>query len=216
MSIDPRIVQQRLDAIRQQIADAGGDPADVTVLAVTKGFGPDAVAAAVDAGLPAVGENYAQELLDKAAALDRQPEWHFIGRLQSNKVRLVAGLVSCWQSVDRPALVDEVAKRSPGARLLVQVNATGEAGKGGADPAEVPDLVRRAGGAGLDVVGLMTVGVMGDEAATETAFRAVADLADRLGLPERSMGMTGDLAAAVRSGTTMVRVGTGLFGPRPT
>ena len=216
MSTDPGLVGQRLDGIRQLIADAGGDPAVVAVLAVTKGFGPDAVAAAVDAGLHAVGENYAQELLDKADALDQQPEWHFIGRLQSNKVRLVAGLVSCWQSVDRASLVDEVAKRAPGGRVMVQVNATGEDGKGGADPTTVPDLVSRARDAGLDVVGLMAVGVMGDEAATETAFRAVAHLADQLGLPERSMGMTGDLAAAVRSGTTMVRVGTGLFGPRPT
>ena len=216
MSIEAGTVRQRLDGIRQQIADAGGDPDAVTVLAVTKGFGPDAVAAAVGAGLCAVGENYAQELLDKADALDEQPEWHFIGRLQSNKVKLVAGLVTCWQSIDRPALVDEVAKRAPGARLMVQVDATGEEGKGGADPSAVPELVARARDAGLDVVGLMAVGVMGDLVATEAAFRAVAQLADRLELPERSMGMTGDLAAAVRSGTTMVRVGTGLFGPRPT
>ena len=216
MSIDAGLVRHRLDVVRQQIADAGGDVDRVAVLAVTKGFGPDAVAAAVGAGLQAVGENYAQELLDKSAALDQQPEWHFIGRVQSNKVKLVAGLVSCWQSIDRATLVDEVAKRAPGARLMVQVDATGEEGKGGADPAVVPDLVARARDAGLDVVGLMAVGVMGDEAATEDAFRAVAHLADRLGLPERSMGMTGDLAAAVRSGTTMVRVGTGLFGPRPT
>ena len=200
--------------MREQIEAAGGDPERVQVLAVTKGFGPDAVEAAVAAGLAAVGENYAQELLDKSAALDAQPEWHFIGRLQSNKVRLVSELVSCWQSVDRGSLVDEIATRSPGGRILVQVNATGEPQKGGAEPADVAGLVDRGRAAGLDVVGLMAVGALGDEVATERAFRDVVELADRLELPERSLGMTGDLAAAVRAGTTMVRVGTGLFGAR--
>ena len=214
MTVEAATVRRRLDDVRQQLADAGGDPASISILAVTKGFGADAVRAAMDAGLAAVGENYAQELLDKAEALEEQPEWHFIGRLQSNKVRQVADVVSCWQSVDRASLVDELAKRAPGARVLVQVNATGEAQKGGAEPGDVADLVGRARDGGLEVVGLMTVGVLGDEAGTEAAFRTVAALADELELPERSMGMTGDLAAAVRAGTTMVRVGTGLFGPR--
>ena len=218
MSIDGAEVRGNLDRVRARIADAGGDPDGIAVLAVTKGFGADAVRAASEAGLRAVGENYAQELVDKAEELDDlepPPEWHFIGRLQSNKVRSLAGLVACWQSIDRPSLVDELAKRAPGARVLVQVNAAGEAGKGGASPAETADLVARGRDAGLDVTGLMTVGVLGDDTATAAAFRAVADLADRLELPERSMGMTGDLDAAVRAGTTMVRVGTGLFGARP-
>ena len=214
MTIDPTTVPRGLARVRDQIAAAGGDPERIQVLAVTKGFGPDAVQAAVAAGLGAVGENYAQELLDKSAALDAQPEWHFIGRLQSNKVRLVSELVSCWQSVDRASLVDEIATRSPGGRILVQVNATGEPQKGGAEPADVAGLVDRGRAAGLDVAGLMAVGVLGDDAATERAFRDVVELADRLALPERSLGMTGDLAAAVRAGTTMVRVGTGLFGAR--
>lgn len=207
--------------VLDRIADAGGDPAAVSVVAVTKGFGPEAPLAALRAGLVELGENYAQELDDKAEAVGERrgelpaPRWHFIGRLQSNKVRLVADRVACWQSIDRASLVDELAKRSPGARLFVQVDAAGEAGKGGADPADVPDLVARARDAGLDVVGLMAVGVFGDEAATEDAFARTAALADRLELPERSFGMSGDLAAAVRSGTTMVRVGTALFGPRP-
>lgn len=218
MSIDGAEVRGNLDRVRARIADAGGDPDGIAVLAVTKGFGADAVRAASEAGLRAVGENYAQELVDKAEELDDlepPPEWHFIGRLQSNKVRALAGLVACWQSIDRPSLVDELAKRAPGARVLVQVNAAGEAGKGGASPAETADLVARGRDAGLDVTGLMTVGVLGDDTATAAAFRSVADLADRLELPERSMGMTGDLDAAVRAGTTMVRVGTGLFGARP-
>jgi pyridoxal phosphate enzyme (YggS family) len=208
-------VRHDLERVHDRITGAGGDPARVRVLAVTKGFGPDAVEAALAVGLPAVGENYAQELLDKAAALDAQPEWHFIGRLQSNKVRLLADRVVCWQSVDRTSLVDEIARRAPGARILVQVNASGEAQKGGAVPADVPDLVARGRDAGLDVAGLMAVGVLGDADATERAFHEVVGLADELSLPERSIGMTDDLELAVRAGSTMVRIGRALFGARP-
>lgn len=215
MTVDPHVVRRRLADVRHRIAAAGGDPERIGVLAVTKGFEADAVEAAMEVGLPAVGENYAQELLDKAGALGEQPEWHFIGRMQSNKIRLIADRVTCWQSVDRSSLVDEIGRRSPGARIMVQVNVTGEEHKGGAAPGEVAALVERGRGAGLDVVGLMAVGVLGDDTATERAFREVAALADDLGLPERSLGMSGDLAAAVRAGTTMVRVGTALFGPRP-
>ncbi len=211
--------------VRDRIADAGGDPAAIGLVAVTKGHGVEAPRAALGAGLVQLGENYAQELEAKADELDRlraegegpalEPSWHFIGRLQSNKVRLLAGRVALWQSVDRTSLVRELARRAPGARILVQVDAAGEPQKGGAAPGDVPDLVARARDAGLDVAGLMAVGVLGDDAATARAFGTVADLADRLGLPERSLGMSGDLALAVRAGTTMVRIGTALFGPRP-
>ena len=221
MSIDAAGVTAALGRVRDQIVDAGGDPDAVTVVAVTKGFGPEAPIAALGAGLVELGENYAQELQEKAEAVAAagdlpEPRWHFIGRLQSNKVRLVADRVACWQSLDRASVVDEVARRAPGARVLIQVNAAAEDGKGGASLADAPDLVARGRDGGLDVVGLMAVGVAGDDAATESAFAATASLADDLDLPERSMGMSGDLAAAVRSGTTMIRVGTALFGPRPT
>ncbi len=220
MSVAATDVSAALERVLGQVADAGGDPAATTVVAVTKGFGPEAPVAALGAGLLDLGENYAQELQDKADAVEAveglaEPRWHFIGRLQSNKVRLVADRVACWQSLDRASVVDEVARRAPGARVLVQVNAAGEDGKGGASLDDAPELVTRARGSGLDVVGLMAVGVAGDETATEAAFAATASLADRLDLPERSLGMSGDLAAAVRAGTTMIRVGTALFGPRP-
>jgi len=222
--IDVATVAAAHERVLDRIADAGGDPAAVAVVAVTKGFGPEAPLAALGAGLADLGESYAQELAAKADVVAAEagegrglpaPRWHFIGRLQSNKVRLVAHRVSCWQSVDRAGLVDELARRAPGSQVLVQVDAAGDEAKGGAPPAEVPDLVARARDAGLQVAGLMAVGVAGDEAATEAAFTATAALADRLDLPERSFGMSGDLAAAVRAGTTMVRVGTALFGPRP-
>ncbi len=227
MSIDADLVRAGLARVHDEIAGAGGDPAAITIVAVTKGFGVEAPRAALEAGLVDLGENYAQELQDKVAVLaggpadgglvegGTEPRWHFIGRLQSNKVRLVADLVSCWQSVDRASVVDEIAKRAPGARVLIQVNSTDEAHKGGAEPGDVPDLVARARDAGLDVAGLMAVGVAGDDAVTEAAFARTAGLADRLDLPERSMGMSADLGPAVRSGTTMIRVGTALFGPRP-
>jgi pyridoxal phosphate enzyme (YggS family) len=224
VSIDVAAVTAGLERVLGEVADAGGDPDAIAVVAVTKGFGPEAPLAALGAGLADLGENYAQELRDKAVAVDERagegrslpaPRWHFIGRLQTNKVRLVAPRVSCWQSVDRASVVDELASRTPGARMLVQVNGAGEAGKGGAEPADVPDLVARARDAGLQVAGVMAVGVAGDEAATEAAFGVAGELADRLDLPERSFGMSGDLAAAVRAGTTMIRVGTALFGPRP-
>ena len=220
MTIEAPDVSAALERVLGQVVDAGGDPGTITVVAVTKGFGPEAPLAALGAGLVELGENYAQELQDKAAAVADVgglpvPRWHFIGRLQSNKVRTVAAHVACWQSLDRASVVDEVAKRAPGSQVLVQVNAAGEDGKGGARLDVAPDLVSRARDGGLDVVGLMAVGVAGDEAATGAAFAATASLADRLDLPVRSFGMSGDLAAAVRAGTTMIRVGTALFGPRP-
>lgn len=215
--IEPAAVQANLDRVRAEIAAAGGDPAAVTVLAVTKGFGPDAPRAALAAGLTSLGENYAQELAAKAGALadDDQAQWHFIGQLQSNKVRQVADIVTCWQSVDRSSLIDEIAKRAPGARVMIQVNATGEAQKGGCAVTDAPTLVARARQAGLEVDGLMTVGVADDDVVTGRAFDTVRALVDDLGLREVSMGMSADLALAVKAGTTMVRTGTALFGPRP-
>jgi len=140
---------------------------------------------------------------------------HFIGQLQSNKVRLVADVVSVWETIDRPSIVREVARRAPGATVLVQVDTTGEPGKGGCPPGEVAALVDAAGAAGLVVEGLMTVGpTEGGPEAARPAFRAVRALVDRLGLPTCSMGMSADLEVAVQEGATRVRLGTALFGPR--
>jgi pyridoxal phosphate enzyme (YggS family) len=214
--VDAATVAANVAAIERRIVAAGGGT-DVLVLAVTKGFGPDAVAAAAAAGCRAIGENYAQELLAKREAIaDAGVAVHFIGQLQTNKVRQVADLVTRWESVDRVRLVDELARRAPGARVLVQVDATGEAGKGGCPVDDVPDLLARARAAGLVVEGLMTVGpTSGDPDETRRVFRTVARLADHLELPVRSMGMTADLEIAVEEGSTEVRVGTALFGARP-
>lgn len=209
-------VASGLADVRRRVAAAGGDPGRVTVVAVTKGFGVEAVEAAVAAGLADVGESYAQELVAKSAALGRADvRWHFVGRLQSNKVRALAGLVHCWQSVDRPQLVAELARRAPGARLLVQVNVSGEEHKGGCAPAETSELVARLVRSGLRVDGLMAVGAWGRPEQARPGFRLLTRLADALDLSERSMGMSGDLEVAVEEGATMVRVGQALFGPRP-
>jgi hypothetical protein len=139
-----------------------------------------------------------------------------IGRLQTNKVRQLAGRVDCVETVDRAGLVDELSRRCPGMHVLVQVNATGEPDKGGCDPGDVGALVARASEAGLVVDGLMTVGpTTGGPEAARPGFRIVRELVDRFGLAVCSMGMSDDLEVAVQEGSTRVRVGSALFGARP-
>jgi PLP dependent protein len=211
--ITPERVVERLELVRERIARAGG--VDVEVIAVTKGFGPEAVHAALAAGLHRVGENYAQELLAKREALSLA-EVHFIGRMQSNKVRSLVEVVDVFESVDRRSLIEELARRIPGATVLIQVNSTGEPDKGGCAPDHVADLVGLAGDAGLHVDGLMTVGpTHGGPGAARPGFRVVRRLVDDLGLRQCSMGMSDDLEVAVAEGSTRIRVGTGLFGERP-
>ena len=218
-AIDPADVAERLAAVRRRV-DAVDRPwsHEVSVTAVTKGFGPDALVAAVAAGCRRIGENYAQELLSKTDALEAlepRPAVEFIGRLQSNKVRQLTDVVDLWSSVDRASLVKEIAKRAPGAEILVQVNSTGEADKGGCRPQEVSDLVVRARELGLTVRGLMTVGPTGEPPeAARPGFERVRGLVDEHDLEICSMGMSGDLEVAVAAGSTRIRVGTALFGSR--
>ena len=204
-------VRARIDAIDRVF----GHPVDI--VAVTKGFDGRAIEAAAAGGCLMVGENYAQDLLSKRVEIESTGvEVHFIGQLQSNKVRQVADLVSVWESLDRASIVDEVARRAPGASVLIQVNATHEAGKGGCAIADVPELVRRATDRGLNARGLMAVGPTGQHPEeTLAAFAAVRSLVDDLGLAVCSMGMSADLDIAVRAGSTQLRIGSALFGPRP-
>ncbi|MEN3315306.1 MAG: dependent protein [Acidimicrobiaceae bacterium] len=211
-------VADRLARVRERISAAGGSPDRVTVVAVTKGHGPEAATAAVAAGLTDVGENYAAEAAATGAALRAGPEagvrLHFLGRVQRNKVRTLAGVVDLWQGVDRLAAGREIAKRSPGASVLVQLDVSGEATKNGCPPAEAPRLVEDLDAMGLDVRGLMAVGPTGPPEAARPGFAGLVAMAERLGLPERSIGMTDDLEVAVGEGATMIRVGRALFGPR--
>jgi PLP dependent protein len=215
--IDEQMVADRLASIRERI-DRHGRPG-VRLIAVTKGFGVDAVVAAVRGGCSDIGENYAQELVTKMAELSSnvpRPVVHFIGRLQSNKVRMVAPIVDLWHTVDRGGLVEEIGRRAPAARVLLQVNLTEEPDKGGCRPEDLEDLLGSARRRGLDPVGLMTVGPTdGDPVVTRRAFARCANLAHDLGLAEISMGMSGDLDIALDEGATIVRVGSAIFGDRP-
>ena len=210
-------VGRRLADVRERIGRAGGDVDAITVVAVTKGFGPDAVCAALDNGIANLGENRADELAAKAAAVpgDGDVHWHYLGRVQRGHVRRIAPHVALWQAVDRGAAGEEIAKRAPGAAVLVQVNVSGESQKHGASAADVPGLVAALAALGLDVRGLMAVGPTGPPEAARPGFRALARLADGLGLPTRSMGMTDDLEVAVQEGSTMLRIGRALFGAQP-
>ena len=215
--VDPAAVADRLAEVRERIASAGGNR--VAVVAVTKSFPPEAVAAAVAAGADAIGENYAQELDAKAAAVAEAAEAgcpvHFIGQLQSNKVKTVARHVGVIQSVDRPSLILEIARRAPGLEVMIQVSPADEPGKGGCDPAGVPALVETAREAGLGVLGLMCVApTVGGVSAAAPHFAMTRSLVDHLGLEHCSMGMSADLEIAVGEGSTMVRIGSALFGSR--
>lgn len=218
----PDIVRERVDSLRALIHDLRGDPRAVRIIAVTKTFDASALDVAAEAGCDAIGENYAQELLGKLplrTGAVRLPV-HFIGRLQSNKVKALFPHVDLWHTVDRPSLISALGKEARAAgttpRILIQVNSTGEDQKSGCTPADAAVLVDGAREAGLEVVGLMTMGPSdADPVVTRHSFRVVATLARQLGLAELSMGMTHDVRIAIEEGATMVRIGSGLFGDRP-
>jgi uncharacterized pyridoxal phosphate-containing UPF0001 family protein len=186
-------VSERLAEIRSRIGN------DVTVVAVTKGFGPEAAIEARDAGIVDIGENYAQELVAKAHEVDGV-RWHFLGHVQRNKVGSLTPYVHLWQGVDR-------ALELPG-NVLLQVNLSGLPQRNGCSWEDAPGLVA----AMSNVLGLMGVAGPGDP---RPQFRRLRALADELGLREVSMGMSGDYDIAADEGATMVRLGTVLFGPRP-
>ncbi|HOX21192.1 MAG TPA: YggS family pyridoxal phosphate-dependent enzyme [Gemmatimonadales bacterium] len=218
----------RLASVRERISAAQartGQEQSVTIIAVTKTFGPDAVQAAVEAGVRSIGENRVQEALDKQDALPGLTvEWHLIGTLQQNKARRAAGRFALIHSVDRMALAQELDRRVPeGGRqaVLLQVNCSGEPQKGGVEPGELPALLEAVRGCTrLEVRGLMTMAELTDDPRRQrAAFRMLRELRDAAiaaghDLPELSMGMSSDFEVAVEEGATMVRLGTILFGGR--
>lgn len=208
-------VAARVAEVRERIARAGG--VDVSLIAVTKAFGHDAWVAAHEAGCDGIGENYAQELAGKAELGPSALPIHFIGHVQTNKVKMLVDVVDVWQSVDRASVIDEIAKRSVArpAHVFLQVNTSGEESKSGCAPDDVAGLVARCAQRGVVLDGLMTIGpTSGEERATREAFRLLRRLVSDHGLAHCSMGMSGDLEIAVEEGSTMVRVGSALFGPR--
>ena len=218
----------RLAAVRNAVArhqEVGGWGHGVRIVAVTKTHGPEAVRAAVAAGLRDVGENRVQEALQKQdALLDVSVEWHLVGTLQRNKAKYAAGRFVLIHSVDRADLAAELDRRAaPGTRqpILVQVNCSAEPQKGGVAPASLPVLLDQLRILErIEVQGLMTMSALTEDRAEQRrAFRLLRELRDaseRSGhrLPELSMGMSGDYPIAVEEGATMIRLGTILFGER--
>ena len=209
-------IAENLEFVRRRIERAGRNPSEITIVAVTKGFGPDVCQAALDAGLKILGENRVQEAVGKMDAV-AGAEWHLIGHLQTNKVRLAAGRFALIQSIDSVHLADALARIDVEQKVLVEVNVAREQQKTGADPAQAPELID-AVAERLDLQGLMGMGpAQGDPSPGFEELRKIRDEAqERLGkpLPILSMGMSGDFEAAVAAGSTMVRLGQVLFGLR--
>lgn len=225
-------IRANLAAVRERVEAAckaaGRAPDEVELLLATKTQPAARIAEAIAAGARLIGENRVQELAEKDAELAGLPcERHFIGHLQSNKVNQVLRYVACVQTVDGAELADRLQRRletlDRTLDVLVQVNTSGEATKSGVTPADAVAVVQEVAARDrLRVRGLMTVGLQSpDEAAVRASYRALRELRDRAadvigaGLPVLSMGMSGDLEAAVAEGATMVRIGSAVFGQRP-
>jgi hypothetical protein len=211
-------VAERLEAIRGRIARAGRDPDQVTIVAVTKGFDAAACREAVAAGLTILGENRVQEALPKIDAVGGA-EWHLIGHLQTNKVKVAAGKFALIQTVDSVHLAEAIARHGPQQAVLIEVNVAREPQRSGILPDDASGLIEATAGL-LDLQGLMTIGPsQGDPTPAFDEIRNLRDRAEqRLGraLPVLSMGMSGDFEAALSAGSTMLRLGQALFGPRAT
>jgi pyridoxal phosphate enzyme (YggS family) len=221
-------LQSVRERIRKACAAAGRDVNEVTLLPVSKTFGPDAVRAAFAAGETAFGENYIQEAVEKQALLADLPslQWHCIGPIQSNKTRLVAAHFAWAQSVDRLKIAQRLSEQRPPElpplAVCIQVNIDGGPTKAGVAPPEALALAREVAALPrLRLRGIMSIPEPADDPATQLAVhrraRALFDDLRAAGLPldTLSMGMTADLETAIEAGSTMVRVGTAIFGTRP-
>jgi len=215
------------EGIERAAARRGAQPGSIRLVAVTKGVAVARIEQALAAGVEDLGENYLQEALPKVGALGRRARWHFIGHLQTNKVRAALPLFELMQSVDSARLAQEISRRAGPlglvGRVLVEVNTSGEPSKYGVPPPGVGELLAACAGLEhLEVLGLMTIGRLGaDEAGTRACFRTLAGLFARYqqapGVQMRwlSMGMSHDYELAIEEGANMIRVGTAIFGPRP-
>ena len=220
-----------VERVGEAAARAGRSAADVRIVAVTKTVDPDRVREVVEAGARDLGENYVQEARAKIGAIGRDDlRWHMIGRLQRNKAREAAESFALVHSLDRLGLAEALARaagaRGTVVRCLVEVNSAGEATKAGVAPDEVEPLLRRIGVlAGISIEGLMAIPPPAADAAdVRREFARLRELRERLRdlrlpnvrLKELSMGMSADFEVAVEEGATIVRIGTAIFGPRPT
>lgn len=229
----PQTITANIAALRQRIvqsaSDAGRDPAEITLLAVSKTRSAEEVAVALDAGLTQIGENYLQEAVDKQAALQgRNACWHFIGPIQSNKTREIASHFDWVHSVDREKIARRLSEQRPEGKpplkICLQVNISREDSKSGVLPEDALTLAKQITALpALQLRGLMAIPAASDDLAEQrAAFAALRALRDTLqqALPDQtldtlSMGMSGDMDAAIAEGSTLIRIGTALFGPRP-
>ncbi len=207
-------ITERIGAIENLIRQRADR--EVTLIAVTKGFTIKEIDAAKRAGIVNFGENYAQEMKAKNLDIEDECIWHFIGQLQSNKVRKISHMVQVWHSVTSMKLAKEIEKRSEFSDILLQVNMGNRGNNLGIYPSHLPVCLEQLQGMKVNVRGLMTMGVAGDLESTRKIFTSLRRLADLHELPDCSMGMSGDLEIALECGTTMLRVGTGIFGNRST
>jgi PLP dependent protein len=211
-------IAQRLLSVRERIARTGRNPDDIVIVAVTKGFGADTCKAAIEAGLRVLGENRVHEAKLKMEVV-QGAEWHLIGHLQTNKVRQATGRFALIHSVDSARLAADLARADPTQEVLLEVNVAREAQKHGVEPEKAIEVMTAVSSL-LHLKGLMAMGPsQGDPAPAFSELSRLRDEAEqRLGkrLPVLSMGMSGDYEAAVEAGSTMVRLGQALFGPRPT
>ncbi len=219
-----------LQAVRGRIAraaaQAGRDPASVMLLAVSKSFGAAAIREAFQAGQRAFGESYVQEAVAKMAQLaDLEIEWHFIGPIQSNKTRSIAERFAWVHSIDRDKIARRLSEQRPNGmaplNVCIQINVSGEASKGGVAPRDAEALARQVAALPrLRLRGLMTIPAPSADFAVQRAqFRVLRELCASLNdgglkLDTLSMGMSGDLEAAIMEGATIVRVGSAIFGER--
>lgn len=222
-------IQNIGENLKKACLQAGRNPDDVTLIAVSKTFGADAVTEAMKTGIRDFGENYVQELTEKRTVLAQTDiRWHFIGHLQSNKVKYIADWVHLIHSVDSEGLASEIDKRAAKAGrtidVLVEVNTSAEATKYGVKPEQALELLKQtARFPNIRLNGLMTIGPFTDAVEeSRNSFRTLRELfeeANRQGIGTRpmeilSMGMTHDYPVAVAEGSTMVRIGTAIFGTR--
>jgi len=222
-------VKNLQESIKSACIAAGRSPDSVTLLAVSKTFDVQKVQEAVQAGLLDVGENYVQELTAKREQIsDARIRWHFIGHLQSNKVKFIADWIHLIHSIDNDSVAEEVERRAAklgrSINVLVEVNTSAEATKFGVSPAEAASLVGRVGShPHLNVQGLMTIGpISSDPEESRKSFRLLKKIFDEVNsaeilpqpLQHLSMGMSHDFPAAIAEGATIVRIGTAIFGTR--
>lgn len=224
------MIAQNIEMLRRRVEEAckrsGRDPRDVTIIAVSKTFGVDRIGEALAAGMTDFGENYVQELRDKMDHLaGKSVRWHFIGHLQSNKVKYIVNSVSLIHSLDSVKLAEELQKRSAGhVEVLVEIHSTEEPSKTGVRPQEAIGLIREIAPLNkVRVRGLMTMGPFSDDPEdSRPSFRMLRELRAEIdaaripnvSMQHLSMGMTHDFEIAIEEGATILRIGTAIFGKR--